>query len=132
MPKFSERAEAFLKEPHFGKVATLMKDGSPQLTPVWYMYDGGKIVINTAEGRVKLRNIRRDPRVAFLVDNGYSYIMILGRARIARERDGKKDIETLAIRYEGEKEGRRAARSVYWKKERVSIEVVPERVVSGL
>ena len=48
-------------------VATIMKDGSPQLSPVWANYEGGYILINTAEGRIKHKNILRDPRVAVSV-----------------------------------------------------------------
>ena len=45
-------------------IATLMKDGSPQLSPVWANYEDGFILVNTAEGRIKHKNILRDPRVA--------------------------------------------------------------------
>ena len=48
-------------------IATVMKDGSPQLSPVWANYDDGFILVNTAEGRVKHKNILRDPRVAVSV-----------------------------------------------------------------
>ena len=48
-------------------IATLMKDGSPQLSPVWANYDDGFILVNTAEGRIKHKNILRDPRVAVSV-----------------------------------------------------------------
>ena len=48
-------------------IATVMKDGSPQLSPVWANYDDGFILVNTAEGRIKHKNILRDPRVAVSV-----------------------------------------------------------------
>ena len=131
MPKFDKRAEALLREPLFGKLATLMKDGRPQLTPVWYMYEDGKVFVNTNTSRVKYRNIKRDPRVSLLVDDGYRYIVISGEGRVADERDPLKDIETLAIRYRGE-DGRKTARSTYWKQERITIEIVPERIFSDL
>ncbi len=129
---FDSKAEAFLKGIYFGKIGTIRKDGSPHLTPIWYMLDDGKLIVNTTTDRVKYRNIKRDPRVSFLVDDGYPYIMIQGKARIANERDALKDIETLAIRYTGEEKGRKAARDRYWKQPRVSIEIVPERVVADL
>ena len=132
MPKLSPRAEGFLREKHFGKIATEMKDGSPHVTPIWYTLEDGKIIINTTTARVKYYNIRRDNRVCFLVDDGYPYFIVFGRARIAPERDGKKDIERLAIRYLGERKGRKSARDLYWKQTRASIEIVPERFVSGL
>ena len=130
--KLTPKAEEFLRGKHFGKLATVRKDGSPHVTPIWYMLDGGRLFINTTTARVKYHNIRRDPRVSFLVDDGYPYLMIQGRARVAEERDAKKDIETLAIRYTGEEAGRKAARERYWKDPRVTIEIVPEKIVSGL
>ncbi len=132
MTKLSPKVEVFLKAKHFGKLATVMKDGSPHVTPMWYMLDRDKLIVNTSSDRVKYHNIRRDNRVCFLVDDGYPYVAIFGEARIAKERDGKKDIETLAIRYTGEEQGRKSAREMYWKQPRVSIEIVPGRIVSVL
>ncbi len=129
MVEFDAKTRAFLKGKHFGKLGTMMKDGSPHVTPIWYMYEKGKVIVNTTTDRVKYRNIRRDPRISFLIDDGYPYIMFRGRARIATERDGKKDIETLAIRYTGVKAGRKSARERYWKQDRISIELIPEKVV---
>jgi len=63
-------------------VATLMKDGSPQLSPVWANYEGGYILINTAEGRIKHKNVLRDPRVAVSVvsrDNPLDMTTIRGK-----------------------------------------------------
>ncbi len=132
MAKLGPKVERFLRGKYFGKLATTMKDGSPHVTPIWYMLEGGKILVNTTTNRVKYHNIKRDNRVCFLVDDGYTYVIIFGRARMARERDGKKDIETLAIRYTGVTEGRKAARERYWKQERATIEVIPDRVVHQL
>ena len=132
MDRFDPKAEAFLKGVHFGKLATIKKDGSPHVTPIWYMYEDGKLLVNTSPGWEKYGNIMRDPRVSFLVDDGYSYLMVEGRARVAEGRDARKDIETLAIRYQGEEKGKKSARDIYWKQPRASIEIVPERIVSQL
>ena len=132
MAELDGAAEAFLREAHFGKLGTVMKDGSPHVTPIWYSYEGGKLIVNTTTDRVKYFNVRRDPRVCLLVDNGYQYLMVMGRARVAKERDAMKDIEALAVRYRGEEEGRKAAKDRYWKMDRVTIEITPEKVVSGL
>ena len=107
----------------------MKKDGSPHVTPIWYMLDDGRLIVNTTIERVKFKNIKRDDRVCFLVDDGYPYVAIFGRARIATERDPNKDIEALAIRYRGEEKGRRDARDRFWKMNRVSIEIIPEKVV---
>jgi len=130
--KFDKKAETFLAGKHFAKLATLMKDGRPQLTPIWYMYVDGKLIVNTSKGRVKYWNMKRDPRVSLLIDDGYPHISVFGKARLAKERDANKDIETLAIRYTGEKEGKKSARERYWKQERVSFEIVPEKIVTSL
>ena len=129
---FDPKVGKFLSGKYFGKLATTMKDGSPHVTPIWYMLDQGKVIINTTRGRVKYYNVKRDARVCLLIDDGYHYVILFGRARMADERDGKKDIESLAIRYHGEERGRRAAREIYWKQPRVSMEIIVERVVSGL
>ena len=132
MLKFDPKAEAFLRENHFAKLATLKRDGSPHLTPIWFMYEGGRLYVNTTRDRVKYFNIRRDPRVSLLVDNGYSYVIAEGEARVADERDAKKDIETLAIKYTGEEAGKKSARERFWKMDRVTLEVIPKKVITDL
>ncbi len=132
MTKLDPKVVSFLKGKRFGKLATIMKDGSPHVTPIWYMVDHGKIVVNTTTNRVKYFNIRRDDRVCFLVDDGYPYVMIFGTARIAKERDANRDIETLAIRYTGEEPGKKSARERYWKQERVTVVIIPKRLVVEL
>jgi PPOX class probable F420-dependent enzyme len=132
MAAFEPNVVEFLGGLHFAKIATVRKDGSPHVTPIWYMLDDGKLIVNTTTERVKFRNIKRDPRVSFLVDNGYSYILIRGKARIATERDPMKDIEALAIRYRGEEKGKSDAANRYWKMDRVSLEIVPESIFVDL
>jgi PPOX class probable F420-dependent enzyme len=71
-----------LQEPAFCQLATLMPDGSPQNTQVWVDTDGEHILINTAQGRQKERNVQRDPRVAVnVVDptNAWRIGMVRGR-----------------------------------------------------
>ena len=128
----SKRGLDFVMGKHFAAFSTVHRDGSPHTTPIWYMYDDGKFIVNTSLDRVKVKNVRRDDRVALLMHEGYSYVLLEGRARIANERDPLKDIERLAIRYQGEAEGKKAARNYYWKQKRVSIEVIPEKFVEQL
>ncbi|MDV3278574.1 MAG: PPOX class F420-dependent oxidoreductase [Nitrososphaerales archaeon] len=130
--KFDKKAGDFLKGTHFAKLATPNKNGSPQLTPVRYKYDNGKLIINTTRDRQKFLNMKRDDRVAFFIDEGYRYVATRGRAREAKERDPNEDIEALAVAYTGEEKGRESARDVYWKQQRVSFEIAPLRVFSGL
>ncbi len=62
-----QKAENLFKDKNLVFIATIMKDGSPQLSPVWADYEDGYIFVNTAEGRLKHKNILRDPRIAISV-----------------------------------------------------------------
>ena len=89
MKQIPESHADILDKPAFAHLSTLMADGSPQSSAVWVDTDGSTIVVNSAEGRLKDRNIRRDPRVAISVtdpENPYRSLMIRGRvARISNE-----------------------------------------------
>ena len=94
---FSEEKKAF------GFVATVMPDGTPQVTPVWVDYDGTHVIFNTAKGRVKERNLRRDGRVTLVVSdpaNPYRYIQVRGRASLSEE-GADAHIDKLAKKYLG-------------------------------
>ena len=87
----------------FGYVATVMADGSPQVTPVWVDYDGEHVVFNTAVGRVKERNLRRDPRVVLTVADPadpYRYVQVRGRAELSEE-GANAHIDKMAKKYLG-------------------------------
>ena len=62
-----QKAENLFKDKNLVFIATIMKDGSPQLSPVWADYEDGYIFVNTAEGRLKHKNVLRDPRIAISV-----------------------------------------------------------------
>ena len=88
----------------FANLATVMPDGSPQVTPVWFDYTGGMIRVNTAKGRVKARNLREGAPVALSImdpDNAYRYIQIRGRVRRAVEQGADAHIDSLAKKYLG-------------------------------
>jgi len=85
-------------------LATLMKDGSPQLTPVWFNTDGEYILINSAKGRVKDRNMRREPRVAITIldpADYYRYIQIRGRVIEMTTEGAREHINKLSKKYTG-------------------------------
>lgn len=90
------------ENPHFAHVATIMPDGSPQVTPVWIDIDGNEIVFNTAAGRLKDKNLERDGRVALSVAdqaNPYRYIQVRGTIA-ARTTDGAEEhIDRMAKKY---------------------------------
>ncbi len=88
----------------FASLATIMPDGRPQVTPVWCELEGGKVVINSALGRQKDKNIRRDPRVALTLidpDNPYRYLEIRGRVVEITQQDADATIDRLAKKYLG-------------------------------
>src|SRR3990172_4426071 len=97
--KLSEGVKKLFQEPNFAHIATLMADGSPQVTPVWVELEGERIAVNTAEGRVKPRNVRRDPRVAVSIvrqDNPYQSAFIRGRGVELRHEGADESIDRLA------------------------------------
>ena len=88
----------------FGQLATLMPDGSPQVTPVWVDYDGRYILVNSARGRVKDQNMRRDPRVGMDIvdpDNPYRHLSIRGRVVEITEQGADEHIDRMAQKYLG-------------------------------
>jgi PPOX class probable F420-dependent enzyme len=88
----------------FANLATLMPDGSPQVTPVWLDYADGAIRINTAKGRVKARNLKVGSPVALAVmdpDEPYRYLQVRGRVRRVVEEGADAHIDALAKKYLG-------------------------------
>jgi PPOX class probable F420-dependent enzyme len=91
-------------KPSFANLATLNVDGSPQVTPVWVDFDGTNVLINTAKGRVKARNLERQPRVAMSIsdpENPYRYLGIQGRVVEMTEAGGDAHIDKMAKKYMG-------------------------------
>lgn len=109
-------------------LGTTNKDGTPLLTPVWYARDGDELWLVIPPHGPKARNIRRDPRVMFLVmdERGYNYVTIRGRARLESGEGGAKPRE-MAIRYLGEEAGGRFAERDYIKEE-IVCRITPEKV----
>jgi len=88
----------------FAHFATLMADGSPQVTPVWCNYQDELVWINSAVGRQKDRNIKRDPRVALSIqdpDNPYRYLEVRGKVVEITEDGADDHIDALAKKYMG-------------------------------
>ncbi len=99
-----KKAKEILSKKTFAHLATLMSDGSPQVTPVWVDYEGDRIVINTAEGRVKPRNMRHDPRVALSAtdpDNPYEAVVVRGRVDEMTHEGADEHIDAMAKKYLG-------------------------------
>ena len=122
-----KHADLLTTKPAFASLATLNTDGSPQVTPVWVDFDGTHVIINTAKGRQKARNLEREPRVAISIsdpENPYRYLGIQGRVVGMTEAGGDAHIDKMAKKYLGKD-------SYPWRspdEKRVIVKVVPEKV----
>jgi PPOX class probable F420-dependent enzyme len=86
----------------FAELATVMPDGSPQVTPVWFDYKGGMIRVNSAKGRTKTRNMTEGALVALSImdpDNPYRYMQIRGKVTRVTEEGATAHIDSLAKKY---------------------------------
>jgi PPOX class probable F420-dependent enzyme len=119
-------ADLFTKKA-FANLATLNADGSPQVTPVWIDWDGTSLLVNTAQGRVKDRNLRKNPKVALSImdpDNPYRYVAIQGRVTRMTTDGADEHIDRMSMKYFGkDKYPYRAAGEV-----RVIFTIEPEKV----
>ena len=101
--KLSSQEIELLNEPQIANVATVMADGSPQVTPVWIDTDGEHVLFNTAKGRVKHRNLLRNPKVAISVvdrNDQYRLVVLRGTAEFVEE-GADEHIDKLAKKYLG-------------------------------
>ena len=99
-----ERLLDLFQKKAFAHLATLMPDGRPQVTPVWCEFDGRYVLINTAAGRQKDKNLMRDGRVALSLmdpDNPYRYLEVRGRVVERTEKGADAHIDHLAQKYLG-------------------------------
>jgi len=88
----------------FAHLATVMADGSPQVTPVWCSFDGTSVWVNSAKGRLKDKNMRRNKRVALSIqdpDDAYRYLAIRGEVTEITESGADAHIDALAKKYLG-------------------------------
>lgn len=126
MAKLTQKAKSLIDGKNFGFLATIMKDGSPQVTPVWVDREGDYILVNTTVGRVKQKNIERDPRVAIAIadsNNPYSKVTIRGKVAEQIFDGADKHIDKLAKKYLGQ--DRYPWRG---KEKRVIIKIKPEKI----
>jgi PPOX class probable F420-dependent enzyme len=97
--------DLFGEKKAFAHLATLMPDGTPQNTPVWFDYKDGKLRVNTARGRVKERNLKEGSPVALSIldpDNAYRYVQVRGRVTHVTEDGADAHIDSLAKKYLGQ------------------------------
>jgi len=104
MTAIPEKYQDIVHKRTFAMFGTIMPDGQPQITPVWVDAENGRILINTAKGRQKHRNVQRDPRVAVTLidpDNPYRYVEVRGRVTEMTENGADSHIDKMAKKYLG-------------------------------
>jgi PPOX class probable F420-dependent enzyme len=121
MDKLTDTAKQLLEKPSFAVVSTINPDGTPQQTVVWYELQGDRIMMNTVVGRLKDRNLRRDPRMSFCVSDGYHFVTLKGSVEMDEDPErALADIRRLSHRYKGEEEGEKSFTNIYGKHKRVT------------
>jgi PPOX class probable F420-dependent enzyme len=122
----------FLEGKRFAVVGTKNPGGSPHLAVMWYLVDGDEILVNSAQGRIKDQNLAADPRMSVLVEDGYRWVRLDGRARIEHDQAiTHADIRRLAARYYGdERKADEAMRDNFSKQHRISYRLPARRVAA--
>lgn len=129
MARLKEAEAQMFTEPYYAVASTVREDGCPQQTVVWVEYDGEDVLFNTAEGRAKPENIRRNPRVGVHVthpEDPYKWVSVAGPAELTHA-GADEQIDRLAKKYLG-------ADSYPFRKEdeqRVIVRIKPEHVNSS-
>jgi PPOX class probable F420-dependent enzyme len=127
MAKLNEKQAKLFTDRNWGVIATVREDGSPQATPVWIDYDGDSVLVNSAHGRTKVKNIERDPRATVTVlpaeNQQAGYVMVSGTAELVDE-GAREHIDKLAKKYLGEDKYPYLGPG----EQRVIIKIHPERV----
>ncbi len=102
--QLTDDQKKMLNDKNFAHIATINKDGSPQVSPVWVGFDGTHVIINSEDKRRKVRNLKRDARVSLSVldsANPYHYIEIRGKVVEITPRGGDDGIDAFAKKYMG-------------------------------
>jgi PPOX class probable F420-dependent enzyme len=119
----------FLEEKRFAVVGTVNPDGSPHLAVMWYLLDGDDIVVNSAQGRLKDRNLAADPRMSVLIADGYRFVRLDGRAKIDHDQATvQADIRRLAVLNYGAAKADEAMRNRFSKQHRITYRLPIRRV----
>ncbi len=127
MAELTDAQRAFIRDnAYYAVLTTLREDGSPHSSVVWVTEDGGKVLVNTVERRVKGRNLARDPRASVVVfaPDGYHWIAVDGHAELTVE-SAMDDINALSQKYDGQ-----PFRALGEGEVRITARITPERVTT--
>ncbi|MCI0382860.1 PPOX class F420-dependent oxidoreductase [Streptomyces sp. CNQ085] len=114
-PPLPEEAVTMLEKANPAVITTLRSDGQPVSTATWYLWDGGRVLVNMDEARKRLQHVRNDPRVTLTVldeGNWYTHVSLIGRVTEIHDDPELADIDRLARHYLGEPYPRRDRRRV--------------------
>ena len=130
-PVLPADVRAFLEEPHHAVMATINAAGTPQLTVMWYALHptDDLVLLNSSRGLLKIRNLRRDPRLALCVEDGPRYVTLEGTAELVADRaEQEREVnEQIAPRYVGQRLGSRRWEAIKGS-DRIGIRMRIERV----
>ncbi|CAN5405967.1 hypothetical protein BH20CHL6_BH20CHL6_18800 [soil metagenome] len=128
---FSAEIRRFLDAdpPRFATIATLSEDGSPHQAVVWYVTTDDGVVINSLEGRAWPTNLRRDPRLSFVVEDGYEYVALRGKVELIADQDrAQADIAAMCRRHHTPEHAEDMIERLFRPQQRVSFVLRPESV----
>jgi len=131
-PLSPEQRDAFLAGRRNAVLATIKKDGSPQLTPVWYRWDGEQFWVSTTKQRAKYKNIVRDPRVSLCIDDAEHFTTVIasGRARLTED-NLWADTQKIGERYRGPEQAAAQTKRMQEQHEpRVLVVLKPQQLIS--
>jgi PPOX class probable F420-dependent enzyme len=118
------------ERPNHAVLGTVRPDGSPQVTPVWVMLEGDRVVVNSAKGRAKVRNVQRDPRATVTVldeADWNRWVSVEGPVVEVTEKGAREHADVVSQHYDGT-----PFRDLEPGEVRVRIVIEPERVTSEL
>jgi len=128
--------EDFLQEPRFAIVGTNRRDGAPQLTPIWFLYERGRIYMSMGVNSVKYRNLQRDPRIGLCISAAHPdarAVMIYGKTEvIGQDVAGYDDIDWRLTRkyFDSDDEAKAFLESLPADDEGALIAVTPDRILA--
>ena len=126
----SGQAWELLGEPIISIVTTLRADGTPHMTPVWHLVEGGAVVIAVGRETVKARNVRSNPAVALCVaadESPQRWLLLNGTARVSEEGVAEL-VRAVSAHYLGEEESGPYAEDILGKVDFVLLRIAPERI----
>jgi PPOX class probable F420-dependent enzyme len=105
MKTLSEKAKKLIDQPNVACVATILRDGSPHVTPVWVDRQNDIVIINSPETTQKVKNLKRDPRIALCIydlNNIHSRVVIRGKVTQITKNGAEDHIDKMEMKYNGE------------------------------